>query len=143
MSTEENKRILRRFFTEIFEQGNLAAIDEIFSTDWVNIDPSLHPLKGRDGARQLVTIFRTAFLDLKGGLEDMIAEGNRVAGRFSFTGTHKGELMGIKPTGKHVTLTGTGFFQIENGKILKNQVNFDPLGMLQQLGVVPQLGTTK
>jgi steroid delta-isomerase-like uncharacterized protein len=143
MPTEENKRILRRFFTEVFEQGNLAVIDEIFSPTWVNIDPSLPPFKGLDGARQLVSMFRTAFPDLKGGLEDTLAEGNRVAGRFSFTGTHKGELMGIKPTGKHVTLTGTGFFQIENGKILKNQVNFDALGMLQQLGVVPQIGPAK
>ena len=143
MSAEENKRILRRFFTEVFEQGNLAVVDEIFSTDWVNIDPSLPPLKGRDGARQLVTMFRTAFPDLKGGLEDMVAEGNRVAGRFSFTGTHKGDLMGIKPTGMHVTLAGTGIFQIEDDKILKNQVNFDALGMLQQIGVVPQLGPAK
>ena len=132
MSAEENKRILRRFFTEVFEQGNLAVVDEIFSTDWVNIDPSLPPLKGRDGARQLVTMFRTAFPDLKGGLEDMVAEGNRVAGRFSFTAT-----------GMHVTLAGTGIFQIEDDKILKNQVNFDALGMLQQIGVVPQLGPAK
>ncbi|MDR3574106.1 MAG: ester cyclase [Anaerolineaceae bacterium] len=143
MTAEENKRILRRFFTEVFEQGNLAVVDEIISTDWVNIDPSLPPLKGREGAKQLVSMFRTAFPDLKGGLEDMVAEGNRVAGRFSFTGTHKGDLMGIKPTSKHVTLTGTGIFQIENGKLLKNQVNFDSLGMLQQIGVVPQLGVAK
>jgi predicted ester cyclase len=89
---------------------------------------------------QLITLYRTAFTDLTATIEDMIAEGDKVAYRLTFRGTHQGELMGMPATGKHVTYTGIGIDTVVNGTITDMWLNFETLGMLQQLGVVPPPG---
>ncbi len=138
MSTEENKAIFRRLMEEVFTQGNLDEIDELISPDWVNIDPSLpEELHGRDGARQLITMWRAGFSDFELTIDDMIAEGDKVAARFTFSGTHSGEFVGIPATGKHVRGTGTGIFQFADGLDVEHWVNFDALGIMQQLGALP------
>ena len=139
MSTEENKAIVRRIFEEVWNQGNLAAADEFLAADYVN--ETLHPpVHGRESDKQLVMMYRTAFPDLHYTIEDLIAEGDKVTVRWTATGTHRGELQGIPPTGKQVTVTGIDIFRCENGKAVEGQSNFDALGMLQQLGVVPSMG---
>src|SRR5947208_12101461 len=111
MSTEQNKEVFRRLFEEVFNQGNLHLIDEIVSPDWVNYDPSLpEELHGREGARQLVSMWKAGFPDFAIEIEDMIAEGDKVAARFAFDGVHTGEFFGVPPTGKRVHGTGTGIF---------------------------------
>jgi predicted ester cyclase len=82
-------------------------------------------------------MFRAAFPDLHGTIEDQIAEGDKVVSRMTYRGTHQGELMGIPPTGKQVTMSFIGIHRITAGKVAEGWVNFDALGMMQQLGVIP------
>jgi steroid delta-isomerase-like uncharacterized protein len=137
MSTEENKALVRRFYEEVFNQKNTTAIGELFDPNLV--DHSLPPglPEGIEGARQLFSMFQEAFPDLHFTVEDIIAEGDKVVARLTVQGTQQGALMGIPPTGKRVAITATDIVRIAGGKIVDIWANFDQLGMLQQLGVVP------
>jgi len=130
--TEANKAVRRRYYEEVWNQGNLDVIDEIYppDRDW-------HRYGNADGFKQYVAATRAAFPDLHYTIEDMIAEGDLVAVRTTATGTHKGEFMGIPPTGVHATMTGLLISPIIDGKIQTSWVNEDNLGMMQQLGVIP------
>ena len=86
------------------------------------------------------TMFRVAFPDLTVTVEDLVAEGNKVAARWIWGGTHRGDMMGIPPTNKQVAATGTSIHRVAEGKIVESWFNFDALGMMQQLGVVPTPG---
>jgi steroid delta-isomerase-like uncharacterized protein len=145
MSTEQNKTLARRFWFEVFSQGNIATIDEICDANWTYHDPS-DPKgnwpRGTQGMRQLVNLYRSAFPDLHFTIEDQVAEGDKVVSRWIASGTHKGELMGIPPTGRQASVTGITIHRMANGKIVEDWVNFDTLGMMQQLGVIPAPGQT-
>jgi len=145
MSTEENKGIVRRWYKEVFEKGNLAIVDEIFSADYLDHDPgptgSGWP-RGPQGAQQVATFYRGAFPDIRYTI-DQIAEGDKVVTRWTAEGTHKGELMGIPPSGKHLTVTGISIERIAGGKIAETWVNFDLLGLLQQIGAIPAPGQSQ
>ena len=138
-TTEENKALARRAFEEVWNQGNLDVVDEIFSIDFVEhrSGPDIH---GPEGVKQLATMYSIAFPDLKYTIEDQIAEGDKVVCRWTATGTHKGELMGIPPTGAQVTSTGIDIFRITDGQIVELWVNVDELGTMQQLGMELQMG---
>jgi steroid delta-isomerase-like uncharacterized protein len=141
MSIEENKAIVSRATEEIFNKNNLAVVDELYATNFVSHGsdiPGVTP--DREGYKQFVTMSRTALPDFHTTIEDMIAEGDKVVQRFTAHGTHKGEFMGIPPTGKQVTITGIAIDRIAGGKIVENWVNIDMLGMMVQLGVVPPPG---
>jgi steroid delta-isomerase-like uncharacterized protein len=138
MSTENNKALVRRFYEEVFNQRNLALVDHLFTTTHVFHNPPT-TLHGREEFKQLLSVYITAFPDARFTVEDEIAEGERVASRYTFRGTHQGELMGIPPTGKPVTVTGMIINRIVNGKSEEGWLNFDALGMLQQLGVVASM----
>lgn len=138
MSTEENKALVRETFEEMWNKGNLSAIEKVYSHDYVGHDPALpEPIKGIEGAKQYVTMFRSAFPDAHVTFEDQLAEGDRVVTRYTGTGTHKGDLMGIAPTGKHVSVSGVVIDRISGNKIVEEWILDDNLGMLRQLGVVP------
>ena len=92
---EENKAIVRRIFEEVWNQGKLDVIDDIYAADFVDHMPGSPDIHGPEGFKQFVNMYRTAFPDIKFTIEDQIAEGDKVVNRFTFTGTHKGELMGI------------------------------------------------
>jgi len=139
MSTEQNKTIVRRYWEEVWNQGNLAVVDELIASDFDG-----HPLPGEPdfgrgpaGQKQLVEMYRTAFPDLRMTIEDMTAEGDRVVVRWTARGTNTGEMMGMPATGKYATVTGTFFNRLAADKIAEGWGNFDALGMLQQLGVIP------
>ena len=120
MSTEDNKAIARRIFEEVGSQGNFAVIDEAVSPNFV---------------------YRTsAFPEFHYTVEDMIAEGDKVVARWTATGTHKGDMMGIPPTGKQATVTGITTFRFANGKMVEGLTTWDALGMMQQLGLIPAPG---
>jgi steroid delta-isomerase-like uncharacterized protein len=140
MSTEEDKAIVRRGIEQFANQGNFAAIDELVDRDYVFHAPGLPELRGHEGFTQMVMLQRTAFPDLHFTIEDMIAEGETVVTRFTARGTHRGELMGIPPTGKQASFPGILISRITNGKIVEEWEISDDLGMLQQLGVVPPPG---
>jgi steroid delta-isomerase-like uncharacterized protein len=140
MAAEDNKALVRRMMEQLPKGWDEQAA-EMFAPDWVNIDPGLPPMRGHEGARQLFTIFSTAFPnDVSITVHRIIAEGDTVAANFTFGGTHEGEFMGMPPTGKRVEVTGTGMFRLADGQLVENRVNFDTLGLLQQLGVAPAPG---
>jgi steroid delta-isomerase-like uncharacterized protein len=139
--SEENKALVRREEEELFSGGNLDAADEIYAADYVGHDPSNpEDVRGLQAAKRAASDYRKAFPDLRVSVEDLIAEGDRVAARLRFRGTHLGELDGIAPTGKRVDCTGIVVSRIEEGKISEDWANFDDLGMMQQLGLIPEPG---
>ena len=138
MPTEQNAANYRRWFEEGCSQGNIDLADDLYSTDYVThaLGPNFAPTL--QGLKLFIRALRDGMPDLRIPLEDVIAEGDRVAGRLSLHGTHAGTLLGIPPTGKQVN---AGLMVIarfdENGKWVEDWANWDQLGTLQQLGVVP------
>jgi steroid delta-isomerase-like uncharacterized protein len=142
MSAESNKALSRRLLEEAFNAGNIDVIDELVTTDFVNHDAALpEPMIGPDAAKASIRGYRTGFPDLRITVEEQIADDMGVATRWSAKGTHEGELMGMGPTGKQATVTGITIDRIVDGRIAESWTNWDTLGMLQQLGVVPALVT--
>jgi len=136
MSTESNKTVIRRGFEEGINQGNLAVFDEVIAPNYVNHNfPT--PVPGPEGFKQVLGMFLAGFPDLRVTLEDVLAEGDKVATRGIFTGTHRGEFNGIPATGKTVTVSYSDVWRVENGKAVENWVQMDMMGLLQQLGVIP------
>ncbi|MGW8779476.1 ester cyclase [Streptomyces sp. NPDC055796] len=139
MSTEENKRLVRRFYREI-DEGNLDAMDELVAEDYVDHSPPPFPGlgQGREGLKQAFRLFWEATPGTH-DIEDQIAEGDKVATRLTARGVHRGDLPGIPATGAQLTMTGTVIHRIENGRLAEKWSDKDVLGFLQQLGVVPDL----
>jgi steroid delta-isomerase-like uncharacterized protein len=143
MSADSNKALARRVLEEAFNAGIIDVIDEIVTTDFVNHDAALpEPMIGPEAAKATISGYRTAFPDLRITIEEQIADDQGVATRWSAKGTHQGDLMGMGPTGKQATVTGITIDRIVDGRIAESWTNWDTLGMLQQLGVVPVLATT-
>jgi steroid delta-isomerase-like uncharacterized protein len=142
MSIAENRAASRHFFEQSGAGGDLAAARELFVPDYRHHDPQLPPQmqEGRDAYIGHLPMFTAAFPDMRMTIKNMVAEDDRVATHWSFTGTHNGELMGIPPTGKQVTASGISIQRFADGKIAEGWTNFDLLGLLQQLGVVPSPG---
>jgi steroid delta-isomerase-like uncharacterized protein len=139
MSSEQNKAIVRRAFEEPWK-GNLDVVDELIASDYIGYDPANpEPLRGPEGVREFIASYRAAFPDARITVEQQLAEGDLVATRWSGRGTHEGELMGISPTGKEVTVSGLTISRLQRGKIVEEFLNWDTLGMMQQLGAVPAL----
>jgi len=140
MSTEENKAMGRRIIEEVWNKGDLALVDELVSPNYIYHFPGREDIKGPEGLKQFVTMARTAFPDLHITIDDEIAEGDKVACRYTWRGTHKGEMRGIAPTGKQVTVTGIVITHCVGGKGVETWESTDNLSMMQQLGVVPPMG---
>ena len=139
MSSEQNKAIVRRLFEEPWK-GNLKVVDELIDRKYVGYDPSNpEPLRGPDGFKEFVSAYREAYPDVRITVNDQIAEGDKVATRWTGRGKHDGELMGIGPTGKQVTVSGLTLSRLANGKVIEEYTNWDTFGMMQQLGAVPEL----
>jgi steroid delta-isomerase-like uncharacterized protein len=140
MSVEENKAIARRWFEEAFNKHRVAAIDELYTPDFVTHNNPMVPEGNRAGAKQFFASLFVAMPDLSATVEDMVAEGDKVAVRYTTRGTQRGELMGIPATGKAVTLTAIDILRFKGGKIAEHWLEADQLGMMQQLGVIPTPG---
>ena len=141
--SEGNKNTVRRLFEEVWNKGNLQVTDDLFTPNYTHHDSSTPDVgRGPESERKRATLYRTAFPDLRLTVEDIIAEGETVVARWSCRGTHKGDLNGIAPTGKHVNLTGISIARFTNGKMSEGFVNWDALSLMQQLGVVPELAKT-
>ena len=143
MPTEENKALVRRFVDEVQSAGNTDAIDEICSSEFVNHSASPGVPSNREGVKRLTAMFRQAFPDSYFTIEDMMAEGDKVATRKTFHGTHQGEFMGIPPTGQQVSMGLIDIVRIAEGRVVEHWAVGDNLGMMQQLGIVPRLGDTE
>jgi steroid delta-isomerase-like uncharacterized protein len=134
MSSAENRRLLERFYEEVMSGGNLAFIDEYCSADYVDHDDDL-PAPGREGLKQHVEMIRRGFPDTQVTVEDIVAEGDKVAVRTTARGTHMGEFMGVPPTGKQITISGMDITRFSEGKIVEHWGLVDAMAMMQQLGL--------
>ena len=134
----DNKALIRRYFDAI-DSGNWAALDELFAPTYVRHDPNTHEGRlGREDVKRHLQIVYTAAPDLSHTIEDLLAEGDKVAARLTSRGTQTGNLRGIASTGRQFTMTGMDLFRIADGKIEEQWINQDMLGALQQLGVIPK-----
>lgn len=142
MPTEDNKALARRFFQEFWDQKNVTVADELVAANHVDHTPGSPPglPPGPEGFKQFASVYFAAFPDLRITIEDMVAEGDKVVTRWTTQATHKGNLMGIPPTGKQVIITGITINQIAGGKAVETWTNFDMLGLLQQIGAIPTMG---
>jgi predicted ester cyclase len=135
MSVEQNKAIVRRWFAEMISTNNAGIAEELIDSHYVN-----HFLPGQTGPeveKQIMTLFFSAFPDLQGTVEDMLAEGDRVAVRLIWRGTNTGSFNGMPPTNKYVSFGTTNIFRVLNGKIAENWPQVDMMGLMQQLGAIP------
>ena len=136
---EDNKLIARRYYEEIFSQGNLALADEIIDPEFLDRGPAALPglPPGPEGNKILIMAYRKAFPDIRFVIEEQFAEGNTVVTRWTSYGTHLGELAGISATGKSVSVGGVSIDHFRNGKMIAAWDIFDQFGLMQQLGVIP------
>lgn len=136
MSDEDHKALLRRFDEEVWNGRDLSVVDELFRSGHV-FHSAGSPSLNREGHKLLIAHFQGAFPDGRVTTEDLLADGDRVASRWTYRGTHRAEFQGIPPTGNRVTLTGISIWRFEGGKIVESWHELDGLGLMQQLGVIP------
>jgi steroid delta-isomerase-like uncharacterized protein len=137
--SEQNKALVRRYLEQTVNEGDATAFDELTSADYVGHMSGV-PTFDRATHKQLLAAFRGAFPDLRITIEDLIAEGDKVANRATYSGTHRGAFQGLAPTGKRFTIAGINVSRIADGKVVEDWTVLDMLGMLQQLGAVPAPG---
>lgn len=135
MSTEENKNIVRRFFEVGPSKGDLDEVNHLLAPGFALHVP-LPCSPGAQGINEVIVACRSAFQDLNVTVEDMVAEGDRVAARFTAHGLHKGVFMGLPPTDKPISMTGIEIFRLEEGKIAEIWGEANLLGLMQQLGIL-------
>jgi steroid delta-isomerase-like uncharacterized protein len=135
---ETNKGITHRYAEELWNQGKASLIAELVAVDIVLHGAGFPDMKGQEAFSNSFSLFRRAFPDFHVTIDDMVAEGDKVAFRWTESGTHQGEYAGIAATGKHVTWTGMSVYRIAKGQIAEMWVSMDDLGLLRQLGAIPQ-----
>ncbi len=134
-STETNEAVVGRYFNDLMNHGKLDVADEIVDSNFAFRIPTLpEPIRGVEAMKGFVTGLRTGFPDIEFTVERQIAEGDKVAARWFITGIHKGEFLGIPPTGNKVKDQGIDIFRIASGKIVEIWVNENDLGLMKQLG---------
>ena len=138
MVTDQNKAVYRRFIQEVFNEGRLDMLDEMLSQSYVYRDAPPGTPAGPEAIKQVVTMFRAAFPDLKITIEDLVSEGDKVCARLTTRGTHRGVLFGIPATGKAVTMTGLTMVRIADGRLVESWVKNDVMGLMSQLGAGSQ-----
>jgi steroid delta-isomerase-like uncharacterized protein len=141
--TSENETTIRTLIEEVWNKGNLAAIDDLVAPDAVDHDPARPPdlPQGREGVRQSVSMYRSAFPDLRLRIDELLRHEDKVAWRWRSEGTHTGEFLGLLPTNRHGKVTGISIARLEDGKVVESWSEWDNFGLLQQLGVAPTPGS--
>ena len=139
MSLEENKKIIRRIYDELWNERKLEVADEVIAAEgYVNYDTGLTLVPaGPEHMKQTVRMVTAGFPDNHHEVEDVIAEGDRIVARVTLTSTHEGEFMGISPTGRKIVVNEIHVYRLENGKAVEHRVGRDDLGAMRQLGVIP------
>ena len=144
MSIEDHKALIRRFYEEVWNKGNLDAADTIFADDYVRHDlrPG-NPLPGPAGQKKIAADFRAAFPDLHMTIDVIVAEGAMIAARWTTEGTNTGQWGNIPPTGKRAKFSGVNIFRIANGKVVEIWNHRDDLGVMQQLDAPIYAGSSR
>lgn len=135
MSLEQNKVVLTRF-VEFLNTGDPAIADEVVAPDFLERDPFPGQQPGREGLKAVILMIRVAFPDLEWLINEMVAEGETVASRFTWCGTHRGAFLGVPATGKQITVTGMVFDRVVEGQLVESQILMNTLGILMQLGAI-------
>jgi len=140
--SEQNKALFKRTIEEVLNQRKLEVIGEVYAANFVLHDPSAlgGKISGPQHYKRFAEIYLAAFPDLHFTINDQIADGDKVVTRWTATGTHRGALMSVAPTGNRVTMTGISISRVQNGKLVEGWGNSDTLGILQQLGVIQMMG---
>jgi steroid delta-isomerase-like uncharacterized protein len=141
MSIENNKAVAHQMLDEVFNQGNMSLADELLSPNYIEHEelPPGVPA-GREGLKQTILMTRAAFPDFSATIEDIVAEGDKVAQRITWTGTHKGDFMGIPATGKSVSIQVLDIIRVVDGHLVEHWGLMDSMGLMQQLDVMPAPG---
>ena len=142
-TTEENKATARRFMEESFGGGKPEIVDELLDPDFVRYDPYIEAgeVRGVQTVKDNIVWFHNVFPDLTCTIEDQVAEGEKVVSRYTIRGTHQGEeFFGVPASGKRLEMRGIQIDRFEGGKLVEERAEFDLLGVLQQLGAVPERG---
>jgi len=137
MAAAENKAVLASFVEEVINEGKLERADDLVAIDFVELDPLPGQQQGREGLKQVINAFRTAFPDIHWVIEEMVAEGDKVFSRFTWHGTHRGEFLGVPATGRQISVMGMVVDCVVAGKMVESQILMDSLSMMRQLGVIP------
>ena len=140
MSVEENRKVIRRYFEEVWNSGDLSVLDEIVDPAYINHSPSTPgTVQGPDDLKPVISVLRRAFPDLRFTIEDEVYEGDKVAIRCTMHGTHLGgSVFGMAPTGNVIKVNQIQIDRIVNGKIVEHWKQTDDLGMMRQLGVMKE-----
>jgi len=133
---QENIAILGKFVEEVINQGRYEAADELVEENFVELDPLPGQQQGREGLKDLIRMMRLAFPDIHWVVEETIASGDKVVSRFRWTGTQRGDFLGIPATGRSVNVPGVVIDRLEGGKMTDSRILMDTLAMMQQLGVI-------
>ncbi len=132
----ENEQLVRRFFEEFCNDRRSQVADEIIAADYVSHGPQAPPAEGPDGVRARVGLYQDA-VDGHWDVQEISSSGDRVVTRWIGRGTHRGELIGVQPTGKPIAVEAISIHRIADGKIVEEWTVWDALGLLQQVGAVP------
>ncbi len=141
MSSEQNKALVHQLVEEVINQGNASMVDELLAPDFVereDLPPGMP--RDREALKQLTTMLHSAFPDFKATIDDIVAEGDKVVIRQTWSGTHKGEFMGVPPTGKSVSFGVIDIIRMAGGKCVEHWGQMDNMGLMQQLGAIPAPG---
>ena len=140
MSVEENKAVVRRFLDEVISKGNMAALDDVCTPDFIWHGGSVGEFRSLEEFKQGVGPFFTAFPDLRVTADELLGEGSQAVCRYTWHGTHQGDFFGVPATGKRVGVSGISIYRGAGGRIAEEWWLEDLLGLMQQLGVVPASG---
>jgi steroid delta-isomerase-like uncharacterized protein len=139
IEVEAQKALVRRFIDDVFLKGDFAAVDDLMTDDFVS-HTSGPGASGKDGMKQAITRVSAGLSDASMKIEDMIAEDDRVAVRLTGHAVQSGEFMGMPPSGKAYTIGEIHIFRVRDGKVAEHWHQADFLGMMRQLGALPEVG---
>jgi steroid delta-isomerase-like uncharacterized protein len=137
MSESQNIAVIKRFLEEVINQGRLEVADEIVEENFVELDPLPGQRQGREGLKEVIAMLRSAFPDMHWVVDESIASDDKVVTRFTWTGTHRANFMGIPATDRHVKVKGVVIDRLSAGMMADSRILMDNVSMLQQLGVMP------
>ncbi len=137
MSTNDDKSVIKTFIEDVINQGRLERADDIVIEDFVELDPLPGQVQGREGLKEVIRQMRGAFPDIHWTADEMIAEGDKVFTRFTWSGTHEGAFLGVPATRRRITVKGMVIDRLVAGKMADSRILMDTLGMMQQLGALP------
>lgn len=140
MSESQNIAVIARFIEEVINQGRLNVADEIVEENFIELDPLPGQRQGREGLKDVIAMLLSAFPDMHWEVDETIASGEKVVTRFTWTGTHRGNFMGIPTTDRPVKVKGVVIDRLASGKMSDSRILMDNVAMLQQLGVMPAPG---